>query len=269
VDPCLSPARYEDAPEPDGNYMTGDPVPTLDPLRRKLSYRARLGPEDEAALLALPHVVKSFAPGRRIVHESANAKHSCVMLSGFSFRHKVVANGARQIVSLQMIGDVVEHPSSIRSASDQGFEALTPTDVAFISREEIQLCAGARPAIANALWVDALAEVSIAHEWAANIGRRHARARIAHLLCEWAVRLRVAEIGEETRYELPMSQEQLADALGLTPPHVNRTLKELGEDGLISRTKRLINIADWKKLAKVGDFEPGYLNLRQGEPALA
>jgi CRP-like cAMP-binding protein len=114
-----------------------------------------------------------------------------------------------------------------------------------------------------AMWYETLVEGSIFREWVLNIGRRDARTRIAHLLCEFALRLEVAELGEHTTYELPITQEQLADAVALTSVHVNRTLMKLEKEGLITRTKRVISIVDWTELVKVADFEPRYLHLDQ------
>jgi CRP-like cAMP-binding protein len=92
---------------------------------------------------------------------------------------------------------------------------------------------------------------------------------VAHLLCEFAVRLRIAGLGHDTHYELPMTQEQLADATGLTPVHVNRTIKGLEKDGFIQRENpRIICIGDWRKLADVGEFDTNYLHLKKDEPAL-
>jgi CRP-like cAMP-binding protein len=112
-----------------------------------------------------------------------------------------------------------------------------------------------------AMWYETLVEGSIFREWVLNIGRRDARTRIAHLLCEFAMRLEVAQLGQPTDYELPITQEQLADAVALTAVHVNRTLKRLEQEGLITRTRRFISIVDWKELIKVADFEPRYLHL--------
>jgi CRP-like cAMP-binding protein len=112
-----------------------------------------------------------------------------------------------------------------------------------------------------AMWYETLVEGSVFREWVLNIGRRDARTRIAHLLCEFALRLKVAELADQTTYELPITQEQLADAVALTSVHVNRTLMKLEQEGLITRTKRIISIVDWKELIKVADFEPRYLHL--------
>ena len=119
------------------------------------------------------------------------------------------------------------------------------------------------------MWLDTLVDGSIFREWIANVGRRDARTRIAHILCEFGLRLKHAGLGEETGYTLPMTQEQLGDATGLTSVHINRTLKSLEAERLIERiSPRSITIGDWKKLAEVGDFDSHYLHLGDGEPAL-
>jgi CRP-like cAMP-binding protein len=153
--------------------------------------------------------------------------------------------------------------------ADHSVQAITESEVAFIPREAIKKLAFERPNVGMAMWHDTLVDASIFREWIANIGRRNAHARIAHLLCEFSLRLRVAGLGEETNYELPMTQEQLADCTGLTPVHVNRTLKALEAENLIERrSTRAITIGDWKKLANAGDFDSAYLHMPKEEPAL-
>jgi CRP-like cAMP-binding protein len=127
--------------------------------------------------------------------------------------------------------------------------------------EAIRELAFRHPNVGMAMWYETLVEGSIFREWVLNIGRRDARTRIAHLLCEFALRLETADLGQQTAYELPITQEQLADAVALTSVHVNRTLMKLEQDGLISRTKRNISILDWPALVKVADFQPRYLHL--------
>jgi CRP-like cAMP-binding protein len=147
---------------------------------------------------------------------------------------------------------------------------LTAGKVAMIPREEILGIAFERPEIGRAMWLDTLVDGSIFREWIANVGRRDARTRLAHLLCEFGMRLQHAGLGEETSYTLPMTQEQLGDATGLTSVHVNRTIKSLEAEGLIERVSpRSITIGDWKKLAGVGDFDSGYLHMKPDDPVLA
>jgi CRP-like cAMP-binding protein len=192
------------------------------------------------------------------------------MLSGYSFRSKLVGNGGRQIVSIHMKGEVVDLQNSMLQVADHSVQMLTESEVAIIPREAIIALTLARPRIAQAMWIDTLVDGSIFREWILNIGRRQARERLAHLLCEFSLRLRHAGLGLDDAYELPMTQEQLADATGMTPVHINRTIKALEKDGLIERANpRAIKIGDWRKLAKAGDFDSSYLHLREDDPALA
>jgi CRP-like cAMP-binding protein len=241
----------------------------LEPLVQKLAYRQKLDANDRAAILALPHTVKSLERGHFIVREFDRAEFSCVLLSGFAIRHKIVAGGLRQIIAIHMKGEAVDLQNSFLTCADHGVQMLTDGKVAMIPRQAIDRIAFERPAVGRAMWIDTLVDASIFREWIANVGRRNARARIAHLLCEFSLRLKVAGLGEQTNYEIPMNQDQLADATGLTGVHVNRSLKGLEADGLIERrSPRSIEIGDWKKLANTGDFNSAYLHLPEGEPAL-
>jgi CRP-like cAMP-binding protein len=229
----------------------------------------KLSEADHSALLALRHNVKKMEANHYIVREGDRAEFSCLMLSGFSIRHKIVAGGYRQIVAIHMKGEMVDLQNSMLGTADHSVQMLTAGKVAMIPREEIDRIAFDRPNIGRAMWIDTLVDASIFREWIANVGRRNARTRVAHVLCEFALRLKVAGLGEHNDYDLPMSQEQLADTTGLTSVHVNRTLKGLEKDGLISRrTPRSVTVGDWKKLADTGDFHSGYLHLRDREPAL-
>jgi CRP-like cAMP-binding protein len=241
----------------------------LQALVRKLAYRADFDAADEEAILNLPHRIKNLERHSYIARERDKTTHSCVLLSGFAIRHKIVAGGARQIVAIHMRGEAVDLQNSILGVADHSVQAITESEVAFIPREAIKKLAFERPNVGMAMWHDTLVDASIFREWIANIGRRDALARIAHLLCEFSLRLKVAGLGEETNYELPMTQEQLADCTGLTPVHVNRTLKALEAENLIERrSTRSITIGDWKKLANAGDFDSAYLHMPKEEPAL-
>jgi CRP-like cAMP-binding protein len=247
-----------------------DTPSALEPLVRKLEYRQKLSSEDRAAILAMPHTVKSMEPNSYIVRERDRAEYSCVMLSGVAIRHKIVGTGHRQIVAIHMKGEAVDLQNSLLSVADHSVQMLTKGKIAMIPRAAVEKIAFERPAVAKAMWLDTVVDGSIFREWITNVGRRDARTRIAHLLCEFSLRLKLAGLGEQTNYELPMTQEQLADATGLTSVHVNRSLKSIQADGLIDRmSPRSIAIGDWQKLAAVGDFDSNYLHLQEGEPALA
>jgi CRP-like cAMP-binding protein len=242
---------------------------SLQPLVEKLAYRACLSDEDRAAIMALPFELRTVERGHFIVRERDLATHSCLLLSGFSVRSKLTATGDRQILAIQMKGEMVDLQNSLLKVADHSVQMLTAGKVAMIPREEVIKLTTERPQVAHAMWLDTLVDASIFREWLLNIGRRDARTRVAHLLCEFAVRLRIAGLGKESNFELPMTQEQLADATGLTSVHINRTLKALEQEELILRLNpRAIWIGDWRKLAEAGDFDTNYLHLRPNEPAL-
>ena len=242
---------------------------TLQSLVSKLSYRAKLDEADRAAILCLPFRTKMIERNNFVVREREKATHACAMLSGYSVRTKMVGTGDRQIVSIHMKGELVDLQNSLLEIADHSVQMLTPSKVALIARQDIIKLTLDRPAVGLAMWKETLVDASIFREWIANVGRRDARARIAHLLCEFSLRLKVAGLGGDGEYELPMTQEQLGDATGLTAVHVNRTIKGLEHDGLINRANpRSIQIGDWRKLAEVGDFDSNYLHIPSDEPAL-
>ena len=245
-------------------------TPALELLVKKLSYRVQLETEDRAAILALPYTEKKVERHHVLVRERELAAQSCLMLSGYSVRSKVVASGSRQILSIHMKGEMVDLQNSMLRVADHSVQMLTAGKVAMVKREDIIRLTLERPKVGHAMWIDTLVDGSIFREWIANVGRRDARTRISHLLCEFSLRLKVAGLGAEDYYELPMTQEQLGDATGLTSVHVNRTLKGLEGDGLIDRSRpRSIRIGDWRKLADAGDFDSDYLHMPQSELSLA
>ncbi|MDT9600162.1 Crp/Fnr family transcriptional regulator [Sphingosinicella rhizophila] len=235
-------------------------------MLRKLGKWASFNHEDRAALLALPHSLATMAPNQIIVREGAQPSSTCLLRSGFAYRHKIVSGGMRQIFSIHMSGDIIDLQNSLLGTADHNVQALTHCDLAFIPSDAVRRIAFDRPTIGRAMWYDTLVDAAIFREWIANVGRRDAKTRMAHLLCEFALRLEAAGLGRHNAYELPMTQEQLADCTGLTSVHVNRMLRALDREGLISRTKRSVIIDDWKKLARAGDFESNYLRIPLASP---
>jgi CRP-like cAMP-binding protein len=235
----------------------------LAPMVRRLSMREELETADCEAILALPFMRRILQSGQYLVWDGDRPQNTCLLLSGYAYRHKLAGNGGRQIMSIHMKGDIVDLQNSLLGIADHNVQMLTAGEVAMIPVDAMRDLAFRYPSVGMAMWYETLVEGSIFREWVLNIGRRDARTRIAHLLCEFALRLEVAELGEHAIYELPITQEQLADAVALTSVHVNRMLMKLEQQGLITRTRRMISIVDWKELVKVADFEPRYLHLER------
>ncbi len=238
----------------------------LYPLARKLLTLAPLDDADSAAIMGLPHVVRTLRPLAYVVRKGDEPSHCCLLLSGIAMRNKLVGNGARQIVNFHISGDMVDLQNSMLGVADHNVQALTRIEAAFIPREALVDLAFSRTAVGKALWIETLVEGAIQREWIANVGRRRSLPRLAHLLCEFAYRLDAVGMGRECQYTLPMTQEQLADATGLTPVHVSRVLKTLDEMGLVRKDKTSVQIHDFAGLANVGDFRPTYLHLSPSVP---
>lgn len=230
---------------------------------RKLAVRAPIDRADGDAIHALPHAIRAVDPATYLVREGEHPDRCMLLLSGFVFRQKLTSQGARQILSLHIPGDFIDLQNLFLNVSDHNVQALTRATIAEIPRAALRDLVFARPAIGRSMWIDALVDASIFREWIVNVGCRDGRARVAHILCEFAVRLNAVGLGEEYRYELPMTQEQLGDAVGLTPVHVNRMLKGLVAEGLIRRDKRYVSVENWEALIHAGDFSMRYLHLDQ------
>jgi CRP-like cAMP-binding protein len=234
----------------------------LSPMLRKLSLWAQLDPDDERALLDLPHSLVEVGRNKPIVREGDWISHCWLVLSGFCVRQKYVGDGGRQIVSIHMAGDLVDLQNALLGIADHGVQTLTECSMAKLPVDAVRQLTNTHRAIKDALWHDTLVDASIHREWVANLGRRDGPTRIAHLLCEFALKLEAVNLGEQLNYELPMTQDQLADATGLTVVHVNRVLHALTSEGLIERvTPRSVLIGNWKRLAAAGDFRSDYLHL--------
>lgn len=250
--------------------MTRDSVaPILQRTVAKFQRRAPLDDRDIEALYALPFEVRHVEANRYIVREGDTPAGATLIVEGLAFRQKLTVEGARQILAVHIPGDFVDLEGTLLRVADHNLQALTRCEVAVIPRAALISLIDNHAKVAHAMWIDTLIDGSIFREWIVNVGRRDSRARICHLLCEFSRRLEVTGMAEPGGYELPMTQEQLADAVGITPVHVNRTLRELDREGLIVRTKRFIRVPNWEALRKVAGFNELYLHLDQVAPQAA
>jgi len=229
-------------------------------LCAKLGRLAALDDEDMAALAALPTDVERVERHRHLIREGDVPESCCLLLEGFACRYKVSANGARQIVSFHLAGDILDSQHLLLEVADHNVQAITDATVAWIPKPALLRLVWQRPAIGTALWRDSLIDASIFREWVLNVGRRDARSRVAHLICELAARCEAAGVGTAESFELPFTQEQIADATGLTSVHVNRMLKTLESEGAISREHRSYRVGDWDRLRRIAEFDTTYLH---------
>jgi CRP-like cAMP-binding protein len=229
-------------------------------LFKRWSRRLALSNDDQAAVLNLTWVRKQFQRDTYLAREGEPTSVCTLLLHGFAYRQKILSDGSRQIISFHIPGEFLDIQNSLLEVADHNVQALTRCLVAIIPKEALLAVMGARPAVRQAIWLDSLLDSSVFREWVVNVGRRDAKQRIAHLLCELSLRLKGAGLGDGPMFDFPLTQEQIADATGLTAVHTNRTLQALRKSGLISLTASKLTILDWDALAEVGDFSERYLH---------
>ena len=227
---------------------------------RKLRNNTNLDSDDIEAIRALPIDIKELPANKAIVREGDKPSHSCLMIEGYSVRSKTTDEGKRQIMSIHIAGDIPDLQTLHLHVMDHDFRTLSACTVGFISHESLRALTRARPMVAEAFWRETLVDGAIFREWIVNVGRRQAGPRLAHLVLE--MRHRLAAIGRcgNGHFELPMTQMDLADALGLTSVHVNRVLQALRADDMLDIRKNVVTLGDAEKLMKIGDFDELYLH---------
>ncbi|WP_166040901.1 Crp/Fnr family transcriptional regulator [Sphingosinicella sp. YJ22] len=229
-------------------------------LIRKLRRLAPLDPDDRQLLAALPYRPEAVPAGRVLVSEGSIVAQCCLLVDGYACRHKTSADGKRQIVSFHVAGDLLDVQHLMLERADHDVETVTAADIAWVPADRLRALALDRPNIGQALWRDALIDASVFREWVLNVGRRDARTRIAHMLSELAARVLAAGAASEDHLLLPLTQEQIADATGLTAVHVNRMLRQLREAGALSVVARGVCIEDFGRLRAISSFDPAYLH---------
>ena len=226
----------------------------------KIEKRARLSPGARAAFLALPTRERHFGTYRDIIREGDRTTHSCFIKSGLVSRYKTLRSGARAIVSFHIRGDMVDLQSSLVLIADHGIRTHVPTTIIEYQHDDLLRIAADYPEVARAFWFDTLIDSSIFREWTLNVGRRTARERIAHLLLEMAYRMKSAGLIDGNQMVLPISQADLADAVGISAVHINRSLQALRAEGLIRTYGKTVVIERWEEMARMSDFTSVYMH---------
>jgi CRP-like cAMP-binding protein len=241
--------------------------PNHNPLIRKIESIFTLTDDERQALDNLPMQVVSIKADQDIVREGDHPTRSCLILSGFACTYKVTAEGKRQIVSFNLPGDIPDLQSLHLKVLDNSIGTISPCSVGFITHEALRDVCDHYPRITAALWRETLIDAAIFREWVMNVGRREAYTRMAHVLCELLVRLRAVGLTNDYSCDLPITQGEFADALGVTNVHVNRVLQQMRADGLIELNGDRLFVPDWDRLKEAGEFDPTYLHLESDQAA--
>ncbi|MEQ9662720.1 MAG: Crp/Fnr family transcriptional regulator [Parasphingopyxis sp.] len=207
--------------------------------------------------------MKTFAPREDLIREGDKPHVVNLVLEGWAQRYKQLPNGRRQILSFFIPGDLCDANVFILKEMDHSVSAVTKLTIAEISRTDFEAMMESSPRISQALWWKELVTVAVQREWTTSLGQRTAYERIAHLMCEMFIRLRTIGMTADNCCEFPLTQTEIADAAGLTPVHVNRTLQQLRNDGLIDLDHKRLTIHDFGGLMKAAMFNPTYLHLER------
>jgi len=224
----------------------------------RLTARSVLTDEERQAILSLPTRAAQVEANRDFVRMGEKVDYCCLIVDGMMGRFGQTLDGTRQITALHVPGDIADLHSVVRPVGTSAIQALSTTTVLRISHAHLRTVAARFPAVAEAFWRDCIVDAAVLSQWVVNVGRRDAKTRLAHLLCEMAVRSG-DDCTPQLIYPFPVTQSHLADATGLTSVHVTRTLRLLRDEGLANIRAREVRILDWKRLATVGEFDGAYL----------
>ena len=226
----------------------------------RLQLHGSLSPQSIEAIRALPWRLIKRTKLSYVLREGDIPQEVSILVAGFAQRQKHTSDGTRQIVSFSCPGDPLDFDCLFLNEADFSVQMSTSGTIACVRTEAVNALLDKRPEVGRAITTALLADAAISREWVVNTGRRDARQRLAHLLCEILVRAKAQQLQTDV-FELPFTQEQLADATGLTPVHVNRVLRQLTSEGAISRNGRFITVPSWDVLEEIAGFDDRFLHL--------
>ncbi|MGN6620555.1 MAG: Crp/Fnr family transcriptional regulator [Sphingomonas sp.] len=241
--------------------MTRTVDDALDLYLARLALRSPLGDAERAALLSLPAEAKVVGVERDFVRIGDRVDHACLVVDGLVARFAQIRNGMRSFVALHIPGDMADLHSVVAPHVTWALHALTATTILRIPHCAIRLLADRFPALAMAFWRDCVVDANVLAQWTVNISRKDALSRVAHLLAEMDARYAAIGLKAGDSYPFPVTQADLADAVGLTSVHLNRVLRRLRDDGLATKHLESVTVSNRPALARAGEFDPAYLQL--------
>ena len=234
------------------------------PLTLKLEHGSKLTPGDRQRLDALIQTSCRIEAGQDLIRENDPPEHVRLILDGFVCRYKILEDGRRSIIAYLVPGDICDLHVAILRRMDHAMATLTPCTIVFMAPDVIVDLTTNYPRIAHALWWSTLVDAAILREWLVSLGQRPADQRLAHLFCELLLRLQTVRLADENSYPLPLTQEALADTLGISTVHVNRVLQQMREDGLVVFRDHRLVIPNVERLKEFAGFDSNYLHLDGG-----
>jgi CRP-like cAMP-binding protein len=239
-----------------------DCPPGFESFVAKLELGGPLSRDEREALRVICENRRHIPAHRDIISDGDRPDHVHVLLEGWAARYKILPDGGRQITAFLVPGDYCDAHVAVLRRMDHGIMALTDTVVGFVPHAEFDALPLKSPTLARALWWATLVDEAVLRAWIVNLGRRDAYGGVAHLLCELHARLRNVGLVEDGAFDLPLTQEVIADALGLTSVHTNRVLQRLRSEDLILLQGGVLTILDAPGLQRAAGFDSAYLHVR-------
>lgn len=233
----------------------------LEHLVRRLDSFSALSEPEIQTVRAMFTGSRRVPAGDDIVCEGEVSASVSLILEGLACRYKTMSDGRRQIMGFLLPGDLVDLHGYMAGEMDHSVGALTPCKLSAVPHQKLHDALEQHPGLVRTLWAESLAEGSVAREWLVGLGRRSAYSRIAHLLCEVVARMKAIGLTDGSVCDLPVTQQELADSLGLSLVHVNRVLQRLRASGLVSLGRGALQVHDWDGLQQAGEFDPSYLKI--------
>jgi CRP-like cAMP-binding protein len=229
----------------------------------KLRARDEISAEEEAAIRSSLLPREGVLADTTIVRPGEELRYSTLLLDGIACRYKDMRDGQRQITELHVAGDFLDLHSFTLKRLDHFVMALTPCKLALMPHAKLTEITERHPHLTRVYWFGTNVDAAVHREWEVSLGRRSALSRLAHLFCELNVRLEIVGLSDGMYYDLPLTQAEVADCLGITPVHCNRVMQELRERKFIEWKGGRVSILDKNGLEKIADFDPAYLYLEK------
>lgn len=227
---------------------------------KNFSEHSPVSAEEVNAINAIASKTRSFEPGAYVFREGLTNPEYAFVLSGYFYKQKVTTQGHRQILSVAIPGDALNPELRILNSPDVSVQCMSNATVAYISFKNLNECIDVFPNIGFALDMSMLAEVRRLREWLLNIGGRDGQSRIANFISEFALRTKIRGLSDGISFDMPLSQELIGNAVGMTAVHVNRILKRLVSDNLLQYKDRTYKILDLNRFQDVGEFTGNYIS---------
>lgn len=234
-------------------------------LARKLSQFLLLNADEMRTLAEFEAQRRQVSAQTDLVREQQVGHRAYILQEGWACCYKLLPDGGRQVIDCRLPGDFIGLRSVLLRTSDHNVAAVTDLVVAEVPAQRMLDVFQKLPRLGTAILWAASRDEAMVVEHLVNVGRRSALVRTAHFFIELSLRLKLLGLGSEAGFACPLNQHFLADALGLTAIHVNRVLRQLREQNLMTFRNGHVALHDFHRLRHLAGHCGGYLD-QNGAP---